>query len=139
MARLNRGALRAGATADLLVLAPAAVTYAALRGTGVITGDAGAAVTAVIGAAIAPFVGGYVAGRHLTPTPLTHGSVAAGLASVAFVVFRLVDAVLRDRPVHAASLVILVILAMSLGLIGGLVGGRVSSRLDGDTLADSGP
>jgi hypothetical protein len=132
---LDREAIRAGALADLAVLAPAVAVYAALRGLGLLSGDGGATVTAVIGAVGAPLTGGAVAGGRATPTPLTHGALAAGVASVGFVVFRLGDAVVRDQPVHAASIVILMILSMTLGLLGGVVG----SRRRRPPLADSGP
>ncbi len=123
MAVTDWRAVRAGALADLAVMAPVVAVYAALHGTGTIHGDAGVIVTAVIAVFVAPAVGGAVA-AHRAPvaSPLKHAALAAGAAVLAYVAFRAVDAVVRDRPVNVPSVVILVIVSIVVGLLGGLPG-----------------
>jgi hypothetical protein len=114
-------AVRAGTLADLAVLGPVVTVYAVLHGTGTLHGDAGVIVTAVIAVFIAPAVGGFVAARRApTSSPLTHAAVAAGAAVLAYVVFRVADAVVRDRSLNVPSVVILVIFSVVFGLLGGL-------------------
>jgi hypothetical protein len=139
LARLDAAAIRAGALADLAILAPTVAVYAGLRGAGAVTGNGATNVTAVIGAVLAPLAGGAAAGRRPVPTPWTHGAIAAGVASIAFIAFRLVDAVVRNRPVHVASVAILFILSMTLGLAGGFFGSRGGSRGGSRPLTDSAP
>jgi len=118
-------AVWAGARVDLAILAPVVAVYAVLHGTGAIHGDAGTIVTAVIAVFVAPAAGGFVAARRAPPTsPLSHAATAAGVAVVAYVVFRVGDAVVRDRPLNTPSVAILVILSVTVGLGGGLVGRR---------------
>ena len=116
-------AVRAGAVADLAVLAPVVAAYALLHGTGAIHGDAGVVATAVIAVFVAPAFGGWVTARQAPPsTPLMHAAVATGIAVLAYVAFRLADGVVRNRPVSFPSIVILVIVSVVLGLVGGFVG-----------------
>jgi len=116
-------AVRAGALADLAILVPVVAVYALLHGTGTIHGDAGTIVTAVIAVLVAPTVGGFVAARRAPrPVALTHAATATGAAVIAYVVFRIGDAVVRDRSLNAPSVVILVILSVAVGLVGGLAG-----------------
>ena len=114
-------AVRAGALADLAVFAPVVAVYAVLHGTGAIHGDAGVIVTAVIAVFVAPAIGGAVAAR-LGPagSPVKHASLAAGMAVLAYVAFRGVDAVVRNRPLNGPSVVILVVVSVLFGVIGGL-------------------
>ena len=105
-----------GAAVDLLVLVPLILLYLALGGATI--------VAPIAGALVAPFAGGLVAGRQPTDAPLTHGAAAAGLASVGYIAFRLVDAVARNNPVHPASVAFLVIVAITCGLLGAWVGFR---------------
>jgi len=120
---MDRRAVRAGAAADLAILAPVVAVYAVLHGTGTIHGDAGTIVTAVIAVFVAPAMGGWVAARRAPPTsPLKHAATAAGAAVIAYVVFRVGDAVVRNRPLNVPSVAILVILSVAVGLVGGLVG-----------------
>jgi CHASE2 domain-containing sensor protein len=105
-----------GALADLAVLVPLVLLYAVVGGITIV----GAVAAALIG----PLVGGAVAGRPVTAAPLTHGAAAAGVASIAYVIFRVLDAALRNRPVHAASLAFLVIVGVTCGLLGGWAGFR---------------
>ena len=114
-------AVRAGALADLAVLAPVVAVYALLHGTGAIHGDAGVIVTAVIAVFVAPAVGGAVAAhRGPASSPVKHASLAAGIAVLAYVAFRGVDAIVRNRPLNGPSVVILVILSVGCGTVGGL-------------------
>jgi hypothetical protein len=105
-----------GAVADLAVLVPMVLLYVIFGGW--------ALGGAVAGALVGPVVGGVIAGRQPIRTPLTHGAAAAAAASIGYVIFRLLDAVTRDRPVHVASIVFLVIVATTLGLMGGWIGFR---------------
>lgn len=106
-----------GAAADLAVFVPVIALYLLIGGT--------TAVAAVGGALVAPFVGGIVAGRQPTTAPLTHGAAAAAAASIAYVVVRIVDAVVRHKPVHPASVAFLVILAVTVGTGGAWFGFRL--------------
>jgi hypothetical protein len=116
-------AVRAGALADLAILAPVVAVYAVLHGTGTIHGDAGTVATAVIAVLVAPAVGGWVTARRApTATPLKHAATAAGIAVLAYVVFRVGDAVVRNRSLNFPSVAILVIVSVALGLFGGLIG-----------------
>ena len=65
---------------------------------------------------------GRGAARRAPTSPLTHAATAAGVAVVAYVVFRVGDAVVRNRPLNAPSVAILVILSVAVGLVGGLIG-----------------
>jgi len=126
--RVERAAVRAGALADLGVLVPVVAVYALLRGLGVVSSDIGAIATGVVGAVIAPVVGGVVAGGRAPSAPLTNGAAAAGAAVVAYVAFRLVDAAVRGASIHLGTIVILVMLDITLGLLGGLAGFRAHRR-----------
>jgi hypothetical protein len=118
----------AGALADLGVLAPVVSVYTALHATGVITGDAGVIVTAVIAVFVAPLVGGAVAARSASSGPLTNASVAATLGVGVYLVFRVIDAVVRSRPLSPGSAVTLAMLSVLAGAIGGAVGARLPRR-----------
>jgi len=120
---MDWNAVRAGALADLAILAPVVAVYAVLHGTGTIHGDAGTVATAIIAVFVAPAVGGWVTARRAPPTtPLKHAATAAAAAVLAYVVFRVGDAVVRDRSLNFPSVVILVIVSVALGMVGGLVG-----------------
>ena len=122
-------AVRAGALADLAVLAPVVAVYAVLHGTGAIHGDAGVIVTAVIAVFVAPAVGGAVAALRGPPAaPVKHASLAAGTAVLAYVAFRAIDAVVRNRPLNGPSVVILVVVSVLFGVIGGLVARNWQTR-----------
>ena len=123
MAVIDWRAVGAGARADLAILAPVVAVYAVLHGTGAFHGDAGTVVTAVIAVLVAPAVGGWVTARRAPPTtPLKHAAIAAGAAVLAYVAFRLADAVVRHRPINGPSVVILVIVSVVFGLLGGFAG-----------------
>ena len=116
-------AVRAGALADLAILTPVVAVYAVLHGTGAIHGDTGTVVTAIIAVLLAPAVGGWVTARRApAATPLKHAATAAGVAVLAYVAFRVGDAVVRNRSLNVPSVAILVIVSVALGLFGGLVG-----------------
>jgi hypothetical protein len=120
MAVMDWRAVRAGALADLAVLVPVVALYAVLHGAGAIHGDAGVVVTAVIAVLVAPAVGGWVTARRAPPTsPLTHSAVAAAVAALAYVVFRAADAVARNRPLNAASVIAFVMVSVVVGVLGG--------------------
>ena len=122
-------AVRAGALADLAVLAPVVGVYAVLHGTGAIHGDAGVIVTAVIAVFVAPAVGGAVAAtRGPASSPVKHASLAAGIAVLAYVAFRGVDAVVRNRPLNGPCGVILVVASVLFGVIGGLAARNWQTR-----------
>jgi len=129
MAVTDWRAVRAGALADLAVLAPVVAVYAVLHGTGAIHGDAGVIVTAAIAVLVAPAVGGAVAAlRGPASSPVKHASLAAGTAVLAYVAFRGVDAVVRNRPLNGPSVVILVVVSVLFGVIGGLVARNWQTR-----------
>jgi len=117
-------AVRSGALADLAVLAPVLAVYTLLHGVGVIGGDAGVIVTAVIAVFVAPVVGGAVAARRAESAPLTNAALASAAAVLAYVAFRVVDAVVRNRPLPVGSVVILVMISVLLGVVGGLAADR---------------
>ncbi len=121
---LSPGA-RAGALADLAVLVPVLVVYEVLHGTGVITGDTGAAVVAGLAAVLAPHVGGIAAGRKSETSPLRTAAVATFVPILAFVIVRLIDAGVRGRTVTVTGLILVVMLSVAVGVIGGLIGGRL--------------
>ncbi len=85
-------------------------------------------VTAVIGVFVAPLVGGAVAARSASSVPLTNATVATALGVSVYLVFRVVDAVVRNRPLSPGSAVILAMLSILMGLIGGLVASRIPRR-----------
>jgi hypothetical protein len=139
--RVDGEAVLAGALADAAILGPVVAIYAALRGLGVVSANGVAVdVTAVLGALVAPLVGGIIAGRRDTTAPLTNGALGAGAASIAYVVFRIIDGAVRSRPVHPSTVVILVIIAGTIGMLGGWAGfrSRPGAR-PGPPLADSSP
>ena len=73
-------------------------------------------VTAVIAVFVAPIVGGAVAGRgRPRPRPSRNASVAAAIGVGAYLVFRVVDAVVRNRPLSPGSAVILAMLSVLIG------------------------
>jgi len=117
-----------GALADLGVLAPVVSVYTVLHATGVISGDAGVIVTAVIAVFVAPLVGGAVAARSATSVPLTNATVATALGVSAYLAFRVLDAVVRNRPLSPGSAVILAMLSILVGVIGGLAATRTRRR-----------
>ena len=120
--RVSGEAVRAGALVDLAVLVPVVAVYETLHGAGVIHGDSGTVVTAVIAVLIAPLAGGIVAGRRDPITPLTSSALASFAAVLAFVVVRIIDAVVRNRPTTVAGTIILVMLSVAVGVGGGLIG-----------------
>lgn len=128
--RLSGTAVGAGAAADLAVLVPVVAGYAVCRRVGIVSSDTGVIVTALLGALVAPVVGGMVAGRRAPAAPLTNGAASAGTAAVVYVGFRLVDATIRGASIHAGSIVILVMLDITLGLLGGLAGFRSRTARD---------
>jgi hypothetical protein len=135
--RVDRSSVVAGMLADLAVLAPVVALYAALRGLGIVTASGAAVdVTAVIGGLVAPAAGGVVAGRRQTAAPLTNGAAAGGLSSVAYLAFRIIDGLVRHKPLNVAAGATLVIIAMTLGMLGGWAGFRSASH---PPLADSNP
>jgi hypothetical protein len=122
-------AVRAGALADLAVLTPVVAVYAILHGTGTIHGDAGVIVTAVIAVLVAPAVGGAVAAtRGPASSPVKHSSLAAGIAVLAYVAFRGIDTVVRNRPLNGPSVVLLVVVSVMFGVIGGLAARNWQTR-----------
>jgi hypothetical protein len=125
---LNGDAVRAGAFADLGVLVPVLAAYETLHGAGIIHGDGGTVVTAVVAVFVAPLLGGIVAARRDPATPLTASAVASLVAVAVFVVVRVVDAVVRDRPTTVAGTAIVVMLSVAVGVVGAVVDGRWSSR-----------
>lgn len=122
--RLDASAIRAGAMTDLAILVPVVALYAVLRGAGVLGSDTGIVVTAVVAVLIAPAAGGFTAGRRQLRAPLTNGAAAAGIAVLAYVAFRIVDASLRGSTIHPGTILVLVTLSVTLGLLGGYVGFR---------------
>ncbi|MHB8465106.1 MAG: hypothetical protein ACYDH6_05880 [Acidimicrobiales bacterium] len=112
----NARVAAAGAAVDLAVLVPLVALYAAVGGATL--------VAPIAGAVLAPLAGGAVAGRRPTDAPLTHGAAAAALASFGYVAFRVIDAVTRDRPVHPASVALLVMIGVTVGSFGGWLGFR---------------
>lgn len=118
-------ACRAGALAELAVLAPVVALYTLLRATGVVHGDAATVITAVVATVAAPAVGGAVAARRAPAAPLTNSAVASAIGTGAYVVFRAVDAVVRDQALSIGAVVTVIMLSVLVGVIGGLVAARV--------------
>lgn len=120
MAVIDWASVRAGTLTDLAVLVPVVAVYAVLHGTGTIHGDAGVVVTAVIAVLLAPAAGGWVTSRRAPPgSPLVHSAMAAAIAAVVYVVFRAIDAVVRNRPLNVASVVAFVMVSVVVGVLGG--------------------
>jgi hypothetical protein len=113
---VNPRIVASGVIADLAIFVPVLVVY-------VIAGHA-AGVAAVGSGLIAPLFGGYVAGRQPSSAPLTDGAASAGVVAVGYVIVRVLDAVVRNRPVHPASIIFLVIVATTAGCAGGWIGFR---------------
>jgi hypothetical protein len=129
---VNWPAVRAGALADLAVFVPVVAVYEALHGAGVLHGDAGTVVTAAVAVFVAPVAGGVTAARRDPSSPLTSSALASLAAVLVFVVVRVADALIRNRPTTVAGTVILVMLSVVVGVIGGLVSDRARpGRLDG--------
>ena len=119
-------AVRAGVIAYLAVLVPVVGVYTALHGTGVITGDTGVIVTALVAVVLAPAAGGVVAAQRGTrATPLTDSAFATAVGVLVYVAFRLVDAVARGKSVTVPGLVILLMLSVLVGVAAGWVTARV--------------
>ncbi|HZQ59191.1 MAG TPA: hypothetical protein VFA84_14220 [Acidimicrobiales bacterium] len=117
---LDWSAVWAGTRADLAVLVPVVAVYAVLHGTGTIHGDAGTVATAVIAVLVAPAVGGWVTSHRAPPgSPLKHAATATAIAALAYVAFRGIDAVVRDRPLNGASVAAFVIVSVVVGVLGG--------------------
>lgn len=122
--RLDPAAILAGVLTDLAILVPVVALYAVLRGVGVLGSDTGIVVTAVVAVLIAPVAGGFTAGRRQLQAPLTNGAAAAAVAVLAYVAFRVADASLRGSTIHPGSILVLVTLSVTLGLLGGYAGFR---------------
>jgi hypothetical protein len=118
-------AVRAGALAEVAVIAPVVGIYTVVHATGAVTGDAATVVTAVIAAIVAPLVGGVIAGRRGRARPLTNGAVATAIGIGVYVAFRGVDAIVRGQSLSVGAVVILVMLSVLLGVAGGWIGARV--------------
>jgi len=93
---LERGALRRGAAAYLLVAVPCAVviatvpTHAVATSTGTKQQEPGIWVAAtVVFVVVAPFVGGLVAARASTSARLRHATAAVALPGVAYLLIRI--------------------------------------------------
>jgi predicted phosphoribosyltransferase len=118
---LDPGTVLAGAVANLAVLTPLVALYAIAGGVTI--------AGAVAGALIGPLVGGIVVGRRPIKTPLTHGAAAAAIASLAYVIFRIIDGVVRSRPVHPASVAFLFVVGVTFGSMGGWLGFRARAAV----------
>jgi len=128
---VNWPAVRAGTLADLAVFVPVVAAYEALHGAGVLHGDAGTVVTAAFAVFVAPVAAGVTAARRDPSAPLTSSALASLAAVLVFVVVRVADALVRDRPTTVAGTVILVMLSVVVGVIGGLMSTRArTGRLD---------
>lgn len=125
MRTLDGRAIRFGAIVDLAILMPLVVVYLIIRGNGSPPASTVVIVTATL---LAPIAGGFAAGRRQLAAPLTNGAAAAGVAVVAYIAFRLVDAAIRGRGLHLASIAIFATLSVTLGLLGGFTGFRTAKR-----------
>jgi hypothetical protein len=124
--RADGAAVRAGVAAYLAVLVPVVAVYTALHGTGAINGDAGVIVTALAAVVVAPALGGAVAVRRGTgSTPLTDSATACAVGALIYVVFRVLDAVVRGKGVTVSGLVLLVMLSALVGVGAGALSVRM--------------
>jgi hypothetical protein len=116
--------------AYLAVLVPVVAVYTALHGTGVITGDTGVIVTALIAVVAAPGAAGVMAVRRgaESSTPLSDSACASGAGVVVYALFRLADAAARGKSVTVPGLVILLMLSVLVGVVAGAIAGRLHGR-----------
>jgi hypothetical protein len=55
---------------------------------------------------------------------MMNGAAAAGVAFVAFLVFRVVDGAISGRSVHAGQAILFLIITISMGMVGAYIGYR---------------
>jgi putative membrane protein (TIGR04086 family) len=124
---LDRRAVLAGALVDLVMFLPLVVGVAILKHNDVATQEFFLWIASAVAIFLAPAVGGAVAGRRRADTPLTHGAAAAGLAFVAFLVFRIVDGAASGHAINAGQAILFLIITVSMGMVGAYLGFRAPS------------
>ncbi|HWW53047.1 MAG TPA: hypothetical protein VNY84_04730 [Acidimicrobiales bacterium] len=129
--RLDWRAVGAGAAVDLVLFLPLVVGVTILKHHDIATQESYVWIVAAMAIFVAPAVGGGVAGRRRPDTPLTHGAASSGLASLAYVVVRVVDGAIRGQQPGAGLLVVFVIASVSMGMVGGYIGFRGAEATTG--------
>jgi hypothetical protein len=122
--RLDWRAVGAGATVDLLLFLPLVVGIAVLKHHDLATQESYVWIVSAVAVFVAPAIGGAVAARRRPDMPMIHGAAATGLASLAYVVVRIIDGAVGGASAPIALLVVFVIASVSMGMIGSYIGFR---------------
>ena len=121
---LDWRAVGAGAAVDLALFLPLVVGIAVLKHHDLATQESYVWIVSAVAIFVAPAIGGGVAARRRPDTPMTHGAAATGLASLAYVVVRVVDGAIGGNGAAPGLLIVFVIASVSMGLVGSYVGFR---------------
>jgi hypothetical protein len=120
--RLDWRSVGAGAGVDLVLFLPLVVGVAILKHHDIATQESYVWIVSAVAIFVAPAIGGGVAGRRRPDMPLTHGAAASGLASIAYVVVRIVDGAVNGQQARAGLLIVFVIASVSMGMVGSYIG-----------------
>ena len=120
--RLDWRSVWVGAAVDLVLFLPLVVGVAVLKHHDVATQESYAWIVSAVAIFVAPAIGGAAAARREPETPLTHGAAASGLASLAYVIVRVIDGVVGGGGANAGLLVFFIIASVSMGIVGSYLG-----------------
>jgi hypothetical protein len=123
-ARLDWRAVAAGAAVDLVLFLPLVVGIAVLKHHDLATQESYVWIVSAVAIFVAPAVGGAVAARRRPDMPMIHGAAATGLASLGYVVVRVIDGAVGDSSAPAGLLIVFIIASVSMGMVGSYVGFR---------------
>ena len=127
-AALNADAIRRGATACLLIAAPAAVISRLLAGDDTSTDQSNWVFVALLAIVLAYLIGGSVAGRLATDAPFVNGAAAT---FAAFVVVQVIGGLVRIVQGDGLSPIGIIfngLLAATIGVVGAGIGIARASR-----------
>jgi hypothetical protein len=131
--RLDWRAIGAGAAVDLGLFLPLVIGIAVLKHHDLATQESYAWIVSAVAIFLAPAVGGAVAARRRPDTPMMHGAAATGLASLVFVVVRVIDGAVGGNAAHPGLLIVFVIASVSMGMVGSYIGFRSLDPHQGGT------
>jgi hypothetical protein len=130
---LDWRAVGAGAAIDLVLFLPLVVGIAVLKHHDLATQESYVWIVSAVAIFVAPAVGGAVAARRRPDTPMIHGAAATGVASLGYVVVRVIDGAVGGDGAPVGLLVVFIIASVSMGLVGSYIGFRNLDPSQGGT------
>lgn len=125
---LNAAAVRRGATACLLVAAPAAVITRVLAGDDTSTDQSSWVFLALLAIVVAYLLGGSVAGRRADQAPFVNGAAASLTAFVIVQVVAGAVQLVQGDGLSALGVVFNALLAATIGVVGAGIGVARANR-----------